>query len=379
MQEGGPLSSPDNCARARWPDWLKALAVLGGLGAISALHVLAPLPATAKDMGLHGLHSALEGLYFVPLLLAGYWWGRSPALLCGLAASLAYGIHVETQLGGLLEPVNRGRVLALFMFPLVAFVTGHLAARLREEGRVLVDTERNLRRAELLAALGEMTAGLAHEIRNPLSAIRGSVEVLAQSRGLEARDREFVDLLLSEVGRLETLVAGFLAFARPARPGADRADPLGVARVTLALLRTQAERQRVDVGIDAPPEVSPVRCPEESLRQVLLNLCLNALQAMAPSGGSLRVRLTEAAEDVTIAVEDTGPGIPAEERERVFHPFVTTKPQGTGLGLSVAARAVHACEGSIDIGDSPGGGARVVIRLPRAPEHASDSPPDIVG
>lgn len=362
-----------------WSGRLRALVVLGGLAGISTLHVFAPLPSEAHDAGLHGLHSALEGLYFVPLLLAGYWWGRRPALLCGLAASIAYGLHVEMQLGGILAPENRGRLLALFMFPLVAFVTGHLAARLREEGRVLVETERNLRRAELLAALGEMTAGLAHEIRNPLSAIRGAVEVLTQSTGLASRDREFVDLLLSEVGRLETLVAGFLAFARPSRPGADRADPVSVARVTLALLRTQAERQGVEVALDAPAEVPAVRCPEESLRQVLLNLCLNALQAMAPSAGNLRVRISPADEHVTIAVEDTGPGIPPQERERVFHPFVTTKPQGTGLGLSVAARAVHACEGSIDIGDAPGGGASVVIRLPRAPEPAGDAPPDIVG
>ena len=308
---------------SRWSPWLRAAVVLGALGAISALHVLSPLPEAAHDMGLHGLHSALEGLYFVPLLLAGYWWGRSPALLCGIAASVAYGLHVETQLGGLLAPMNRGRLLALF--------------------------------------------------------IRGAVEVLAQSPGLAPRDHEFADLLFSEIGRLETLVTGFLAFARPVRPGADRADALSAARVTLALLRPQADRQQVELVLDAPAEVPPVRCPEESLRQVLLNLSLNALQAMDTSGGTLRIRIAPMDGHVVLAVEDTGPGIPLAERERVFHPFVTSKPEGTGLGLSVAARAVHGCSGTIDIEDAPGRGARILIHLPQAPACVDDPLPDIVG
>lgn len=364
---------------SRWSTWGRAVVVLGGLGAISALHVLSPLPRAAHDMGLHGLHSALEGLYYVPLLLAGYWWGRTPALLCGLAASVAYGLHVETQLGGLFAPVNEGRLLALFMLPLVAFVTGHLAARLREEGRALMEAERHLRRAEVLAALGELTAGLAHEIRNPLSSIRGAMDVLAQSPGLAARDREFADIVFAEVGRLERLVSGFLAFAGPGRSGTESADALAAARATLALLRPQADRLRVELVLEAAPDVPLVRCPEESLRQVLLNLSLNAVQAMADSGGTLRIRLHPSDGQVALAVEDTGPGIPAGERERVFHPFVTTKAEGTGLGLSVAARAVQACQGTIDIEDAPVRGARVVVRLPQAPPGERDALPDIVG
>jgi signal transduction histidine kinase len=365
---------------ATWPERLRAVAVFGGIALITAFHLLAPAPEGEHHMTLHGLHSALEGLYYIPLLLAGYWWGRWPAGLCGILVSGIYGVHTSLQLGGLLAQVNQGRLLALVIFPVVAFTTGLLADRLRRETRRLLESERQVRRAEMLAALGELSAGLAHEIRNPLAAIRGAADVVAAGIPKGSRDEEFGRLLLSEVQRLDRVVSDFLQFARPGKPGEDFADPVLCAKATFTLLRPQAEKGGVDLRLHGGGLDRMVRCPPEALRQVLLNLCLNALQAMGPEGGAVTVRITEPDRGrVRVVVDDTGPGVPADQREVIFRPFHTTKERGTGLGLSVVAKIVAGCEGSVTVGDAEGGGARFTVDLPAAPAGARAPVPEVVG
>jgi signal transduction histidine kinase len=366
---------------ATWPDRLRAVAVLGGIAAISVLHVLTPGPATSADhMAAHGLHSALEGLYYIPLLLAGYWWGGWPAGLCGLLVSAVYGVHTEAQLGGVLLAANRGRLLALFIFPAVALATGLLADRLRRETRSLLEAERQLRRAEMLAALGELSAGLAHEVRNPLAAIRGAADVLAAGVPKGSRDEEFARLLLSEVRRLDRVVSDFLLFARPGKPGEEFADPALCAKATFTLLRPQAEKAGVDLRLHGGGIDRLVRCPPESLRQVLLNLCLNALQAIGERPGAVTVRITEPERGrVRIVVDDTGPGVPADQREAIFRPFHTTRERGTGLGLSVVAKVAAGCGGAVAVGEAEGGGARFTVDLPAAPAGTPAPVPEVVG
>ena len=350
---------------ATWPDRLRAIAVFGGIGAISAFHVFAPLPE-GHDMALHGLHSALEGLYYIPLLLAGYWWGGWPAGTCGIAVSGIYGVHTSLQLGGVLAPMNRGRILALVIFPVVAFTTGLLADRLR--------------RAEMLAALGELSAGLAHEIRNPLAAIRGAAEVISGGVPGGSRDEEFARLLLSEVARLDRVVSDFLQFARPGKPGEVYADPALAVKATFTLLRPQAERAGVELRLIGAGVDRMVFCPPEALRQVLLNLCLNALQAIGPPGGAVTVRITEPGPGrLRISVDDTGPGVPSDQREVIFRPFHTTKEKGTGLGLPVVAKIVAGCGGTVTVEDAEGGGARFSVELPAAPAGTRSPVPEVVG
>ncbi len=363
-----------------WPERLRAAAVLGGIALISAFHVLSPRPEGEHHMALHGLHSALEGLYYIPLLLAGYWWGRWPALTCGVLVSAVYGVHTEVQLGGVLSSVNQGRLLALFIFPAVAFTTGLLADRLRRETGALLDAERQLRRAEMLAALGELSAGLAHEIRNPLAAIRGAADVLAGGVPAGSRDEEFARLLRSEVERLDRVLSDFLQFARPGKPGEEFADPALCAKATFLLLRPQAEKAGVDLRLHGGGLDRLVRCPPELLRQVLLNLCLNSLQAIGARRGAITVRITEPGKGLLqMAVDDTGPGVPPSEREVVFRPFHTTKESGTGLGLPVVAKIVAGCGGTVTVEDAEGGGARFAVVLPAAPAGARASVPEVVG
>lgn len=368
-----PLSS--------WPDRFRALTILGSIGGITALHVLTPGPAEARNhMASHGIHSALEGLYYVPLLLAGYWWGSWPAGMCGLLVSAVYGFHTQVQLGGILDPANRGRLLALLIFPAVAFTTGHLADLLRRETKALLHAERQVRRAEMLAALGELSAGLAHEIRNPLASIRGAAEVLGDSVPAGGRDEEFARLLLSEVGRLDRVVSDFLQFARPGRPGEEYGEPGSSIEATFSLLRSPAAKANVSLSASSRGPALMVRCPPEALRQVMLNLCLNALQAIGAGPGGVTVVLEPSGADrVRILVDDTGPGVAPDQREAIFRPFHTTKPGGTGLGLSVVAKIVSGCGGTVHVEDAPGGGARFVVELSLAPQGTRVPVPEVVG
>ena len=365
---------------ATWPDRYRAVAVFGGIGLITTLHLSAPRPVGAEHMAIHGLHSALEGLYYIPLLLAGYWWGRWSAGTCGLLVSAIYGVHTQVQLNGVLDAANRGRLLALFIFPTAAFVTGLLADRLRRETRALLESERQLRRAEMLAGLGELSAGLAHEIRNPLAAIRGAAEVLAAGVPEGSRDEEFARILLSEVQRLDRVLSDFLLFARPGKAGEEFADPTLAAKATFTLPRPQAERAGVDLRLHGGGVDRLVRCPPESLRQILLNLSLNALQALGAKGGAVTLRITEPARDrVRLVVDDSGPGVPAAEREAVFRPFHTTREGGTGLGLSIVAKIVAGAGGTITVGEAEGGGARFTVDLPGAPAGTRAPVPEVVG
>jgi signal transduction histidine kinase len=250
--------------------------------------------------------------------------------------------------------------------------------RLHGEKRELA---RKAQMAEKLAAVGTMTAGLSHEIRNPLNAAALQLSVL--ERRLQRLPPEThgpllepLTLVKDEIRRLDHILEDFLQFARP-REFVPRAVELGpvVARV-LDLLEGEAERRGVAVVRDLDPgPLPPVAGDEERLRQVLVNLALNALEA-TPERGTIRVTCFGEPPDperegdrgrVGVAIEDSGAGVPSAVRDRIFEPFFTTKARGSGLGLSIVHAIVAQHGGSIAIEDGEVGGARFVLSLPRAP------------
>jgi signal transduction histidine kinase len=234
--------------------------------------------------------------------------------------------------------------------------------------------------AEKLAAVGTMTAGLSHEIRNPLNAALLQLTVLerrVQRLGgdLQPPLLEPLVLVKDEIRRLAHILEDVLQFARP-REFVPRAVDLGevVSRV-LDLLAGEAERRaiRLERELAPRPSSTPVAGEEERLRQVLVNLTLNALEA-TPDGGRVRVRclveapdpaLGERSPSVAITIDDSGPGVPAALRDRIFEPFFTTKARGSGLGLSIVHAIVAQHGGTISVDGAPGGGARFLLRLPR--------------
>jgi two-component system sensor histidine kinase HydH len=249
--------------------------------------------------------------------------------------------------------------------------------RLHEEKQALAH---KAQMAEKLAAVGTLTAGLSHEIRNPLNAALLQLTVLERRIQRLAGDLhgpllEPLVLVKDEIRRLDHILEDFLQFARPREFIPRPVDLATVVSRVLDLLGGEAERRaiRLEREVTAEPGAARVAGEEERLRQVLVNLMLNAVEA-TPAGGLVRVRCQpEPAEPgrgergggVAVMIEDTGPGVPAAGRDRIFEPFYTTKASGSGLGLSIVHAIVSQHGGTISVESAPGGGARFLLRLPR--------------
>ena len=258
-------------------------------------------------------------------------------------------------LGGVRVSPSEREDLLRDLLPLFGLAL-HNALLLRQ-GRQRV---RGLYRAERLATLGELAAGAAHEIRNPLTSIRSTIQYLRPD--FEGAEKAvLVDELLAEVDRINGIIAGLLSFARPPPPHFEEVDVPALLRQVGRLLDSAARAQGVELVL--PEAEGRVRGDPDQLKQVFLNLCMNALQAMA-EGGRLSLGLVRSDHTLRVSVADTGPGIPAEDLDLVFDPFFTTREEGTGLGLAVCYGIVSRHEGRIDIESRPGAGTTVHVRLP---------------
>jgi signal transduction histidine kinase len=240
----------------------------------------------------------------------------------------------------------------------------HLARVTALEGEVA--------RRQRLATLGNMAAGVSHEIRNPLNAISMGLQRL----GAEFRptgEREEYDRVLALVGgevrRLNGLVEEFLAVARPPVLKPERLRVGDLVDETVALIEPEARRLGVRLERQVPDDLPTLTADRDRLKQVLLNLARNALEAM-PGGGTLRLEAVASPRVLTLAVTDSGPGIPPEVRARLFEPYYTTKARGLGLGLAIARQIVEAHGGAIAVEPAEGGGSRFRVTLPREPARA---------
>jgi len=229
--------------------------------------------------------------------------------------------------------------------------------------------EEEVRKADRLAIIGRLAAGLAHEIRNPIASIRGSIEVLGQNLNPQGTDRRLMDIVLRESDRLDGTISEFLEFSRPKALTRSLTDVTTLVDEVLLLLATNAG-DRLRVVKEYPDSSVKANVDPGQIRQSLWNLCRNALDAM-PEGGTLRVTVGLRAEPgngrevVEIVVEDSGPGVPTEHLPHVFEPFYTTKPRGTGLGLAIVHRIIEEHQGTIQVERSEAGGARFAVQLPK--------------
>jgi two-component system sensor histidine kinase HydH len=228
----------------------------------------------------------------------------------------------------------------------------------------LQQSEREARRAEHLAAVGQMAAGIAHELRNPLMPIKILVQSAADRRpspGLDGRD---LAVLEQEISRLERSIQMFLDFARPPRIEKRTFEIREILEQIIQLLEARAQRQGVRIERRFPDEPLMLQADVGQVRQVLLNLLLNALDAV-PGGGTIELELRKEREGwMVLSVADSGGGLPAGLGEQIFEPFVSTKETGLGLGLSICKRIVEAHEGEIQAANRPEGGAAFTVRLP---------------
>jgi len=224
-----------------------------------------------------------------------------------------------------------------------------------------------MRESDQLAAVGELSAGIAHEIRNPLGSIRGSVEILAGDLDLGAQERELMELILKESRRVNDIITDFLTFARPrsVQTGLVEMRPYLDDLVLQLRMHLQQRGATTVVNHELDPEDMLILMDGEQIKQVLLNLAMNGFESMDYAGAlTLRAELDQSNTACLITVADTGPGVPAENRDSLFKPFFTKRKGGTGLGLSVARRIVNDHDGRIELISAAGEGAVFRITLP---------------
>lgn len=226
--------------------------------------------------------------------------------------------------------------------------------------------QEQMQRADRLKAVGEIAAGLAHEINNALTAIFGQTRQRLEFD--DAQLRPALDRIDAQARRIAGIVQDVLGFARP-RPPEPRPGDLGeVVAHTVDLVCHDCERQDVRIALHVEPDLPRARIDRAQVQQVLLNLLGNALQSLGGRGGEIRVEVVRSADDLAVHVVDDGPGIPAEIFSRIFDPFFSTKAEGTGLGLSVSYAIARSHGGDLRAGNEPGGGARFTLVLPAARE-----------
>jgi signal transduction histidine kinase len=240
----------------------------------------------------------------------------------------------------------------------------HILGRVEEVVEHLQQHQRELVRAEQLSAVGQLAASVAHEVRNPLTGIKLLVGAALRSQNKKPLNLEDLEVIHNEVDRLEHTVQAFLDFARLPAPQCSTCDFRDVVSQAIELVRVRSGQQGVEIMVRAPNEAVWVSVDKAQLCTVLINLFLNALDAM-PQGGTLEVDLHSLPESgVRLSVADTGSGIPPQVFARLFTPFTTTKPTGTGLGLTISGRIVEEHGGRISASNQPQGGACFVITLP---------------
>jgi two-component system, NtrC family, sensor histidine kinase HydH len=378
--------------------WLLARFPLRGASYSVALKIaLATL--LIDHTGEIGINSSYYPIYYVPIVTAAEYFGPWGTLLWTAAASAAYCSYLYPALQefeitaedyGLLTI----RILFFFLAAMVVnrFVVENrrqikryqeLTETLAETNRRLEEAQAEARRSERLAALGQMSAGLAHEIRNPLGVIKGSAEMLhqklAQSNPLAT---ELAGYISSETNRLSALVSRFLDFARPLQVELVPQQITSVLERALKAVSAASQNEPGLVLVERKYEPSLPQIPlDEGLcEQAFVNLIQNAYDAMSGDEGVLRLSATTARSTdragVEVRIEDTGPGIPEELREQIFNPFVTTKKTGVGLGLSIVSRIVDSHHGTIRVesgGQNEHHGASFVLFFPEKMETVPDA------
>jgi len=336
-----------------------------------------------------GINSSYYPIFYLPVVTAAIYFGPLVTLFWTAMASLAYCsllIPALEEYELTTEGATELAIRILFFFIAAVLVNRFavenrlqvqryqaLSETLENTNRELRRVEAEVRRAERLAALGQLSAGLAHEIRNPLGVIKGSAEMLTQkvqdSTPLAA---ELAGYISTEVNRLNTLVARFLDFARPSRLELHPRQVPEIIDRALDSVQAQMPDAKVKVERRYAAELPEVEVDAQLCEQAFVNLILNAFQAMDGREGQLTITAAPVSSDgksgIAVEFRDTGPGVPADLREQIFNPFFTSKKDGVGLGLAIVAKIVDDHRGWIRLDTEPLAGATFRIFLPLSPE-----------
>ena len=341
----------------------------GGVLLISALH------HTTGPTHLYW-HNIFQVLYYGPTVVGALFFGWQAGLGIGAIAGIS---HLPYILQAARESSDYAmeQSAEMSLLCMVGVLTGILSDRGRKQRRELERTTRRLtevyrelqqnfeqmKRAERLFAVGQLAAGLAHELRNPLWSVNGAVGILQRNAHLEPKHQKCLEIISKETQRLNRLLTDFLDFARPRPP---KYQSISVDKLLDSVIQLAAHgvgRGAVQLRNETPPALPPLQGDPEMIKQMLLNLVINAIQAM-PDGGEVALSAEIQQEHILIRVQDQGCGIPAEIKDKIFDPFFTTKDGGTGLGLAVSHQIVEQHGGILKVEANPGRGMTFSVLFP---------------
>ncbi len=367
------------------------------VGLIVILILLVSLAHYSTDIQLYPYHDVYRRLYYLPIFMGALWFGLKGGIGASLLCSVLYAPHIVFQ-WKILPAMELEKYLEIALFNVVGAVTGLLAERLNRQRDLYRRTseelenaydqlerratrlslvERQLRRAEKVSALGELSATVAHEFMNPLGSIKGAVEILKDEIEEDNEKHVFLEILIKEIDRLDRTIRDVLRFRSQETLSRKSCNPNEHIETILVLIEQEIAERGIHVLLRLSEDVQVMNLDCDKLQQALLNVIINAVQAM-PDGGRLTVTSEwrdrpsdqmaaegrEAREGVLITIEDTGAGIPEEALERIFESFYSTKEEGTGLGLTIVRKIVRAHGGDIHLESKPDAGTCLSIWLP---------------
>ena len=359
--DSGKLADPTGLTRV--------VIIAGGIAIATALHYL-----TSPSLLLW--HELFQRLYYLPIIYAAIFFGWRGGMIASACSALCYGPHILTAWHQMPQ-YAMNQYAEIIVFFLVGAVTGVLADRGRKQrreieatseqlakvNRELHDSFEQIKRADRLSAIGQLAASLAHEIRNPLAAIDGATNLIGSPQTPDEMRKGSLAIIHKEIQRLNRLLTNLLDFARPRKPEFQAVEPGRLIDAIINLTGHSAQQKDIALRKDMPKSVPSFECDPEQMKQVILNLAINAVQAM---GGPGEIVLSAQQRDssVVISVRDHGPGIAPEDMEKIFNPFFTTKEAGTGLGLSVVYQIVTQHGGIVKTERNPGGGMTFSVVIP---------------
>ena len=330
-------------------------------------------------------HTIYRRLSYLPIVIGAVWFGLRGGVTFSLLACLAFIPHLW-HFSGRGSTIFLAEAMEIPLYLGAGLLVGYIAdqesrlrrryqqiserlkesyARLHRESALLIKLEEQLAASRKMSALGELSASIAHEIKNPLAAIRGAVEIIADGIGQEDPKGKFAAILIKETERLAGAVNNVLAYSRKEEVGGgderrEALEPLLSRTISLAV--GEMKRKRIELETFISSDSAGLVVPADRFSQVILNLLLNACEAVG-DGGMIRVRSWIADRGLRLEVADNGPGVPEEMREQIFQPFYSGKSEGTGLGLAITSRLVAACGGGISVKESDLGGAAFIIAM----------------
>jgi two-component system sensor histidine kinase HydH len=303
-------------------------------------------------------HVVYRDLYFLPIILAGFWFGRLGGLLASMSIAFLYLPFILTNVETLSNH-DLGNILQIGLFIFIGFLVGWLRDKERKH-------QHEKRKAENLASLGQAASCIAHDMKTPLAVIGGFTRQIKRKVKHDDKVVEKLDMIFLLVERLELLVKDMLAFAKPLTLQCTYGSIQQLLQETVTIASEKACQCGVEIKSNCSLQKDTSFFDPHRLQQAILNIIVNAIEA-SPKGGEVSVSVEEGNNEIMIVVEDQGNGISSEEWEKLLSPFVTTKKEGTGLGLPIVKKILDAHNGSLELINRQVAGTVLQMRFPQKP------------